>query len=418
MPEEADRQLAACLDRIGIIEDEESQSKEPSAVPEDKEKEKSATPAEENGNHQEMEVDTSAEKKDKKRESKENGVDDSERKRPVSDFKFNICDGGFTQLHTIWKNENDVVQRDGLEYEMWNRRHDYWLLAGITVHGYGLYSLIMKDPRFSIIKEGFKCDEDRPNHNEIMLKFLQRRFKLLEQALIIEEQLRRATMLTYGQKPPVEEKKANGETPAVNGTATVANGESSEVHGEVNGNGESSKNPAEAMETEEKEKSSTPVEKAEAKPATEKPIELEKKYVQINTLIDANQALAKEAFAGNKAAATALIKYLSQFEDILNDMKADVSRLPATVAQLPVVSERLELSERSILNRLTTRDTEATAGVSPLPPPGPFVTEVIGTRFTGLQPKFSVLASRQAPKTPSFGLPVIVPLDDKRKLKH
>lgn len=37
---------------------------------------------------------------------------------------------------------------------------------------------------------------------------------------------------------------------------------------------------------------------------------------------------------------------LSQLEDLLNDMKGDVSRLPATLARLRPVTERLGMTER------------------------------------------------------------------------
>ena len=37
-------------------------------------------------------------------------------------------------------------------------RHDYWLLAGIVVHGYGRWQDIQNDPRFAIINEPFKMD--------------------------------------------------------------------------------------------------------------------------------------------------------------------------------------------------------------------------------------------------------------------
>lgn len=51
-------------------------------------------------------------------------------------FMFNIADGGFTELHTLWLNEEKAAV-PGREYEIWHRRHDYWLLAGIVTHGYG-----------------------------------------------------------------------------------------------------------------------------------------------------------------------------------------------------------------------------------------------------------------------------------------
>ena len=52
-----------------------------------------------------------------------------------------------------------------------------------------------------IINEPFKADQGKGNFLEMKNKFLARRFKLLEQALVIEEQLRRAAYLNLTQDP-------------------------------------------------------------------------------------------------------------------------------------------------------------------------------------------------------------------------
>ena len=74
-----------------------------------------------------------------KEEKKENGEvkkegDDKEKAKAKEDkphkFMFNIADGGFTELHTLWQNEERAAV-PGREYEIWHRRHDYWLLAGL-----------------------------------------------------------------------------------------------------------------------------------------------------------------------------------------------------------------------------------------------------------------------------------------------
>lgn len=46
---------------------------------------------------------------------------------------------------------------------------------------------------------------------------------------------------------------------------------------------------------------------------------------------------------------------LKQLEELLSDMKADVTRLPATIARIPPVAVRLQMSERNILSRLASR---------------------------------------------------------------
>ncbi|CAH8474380.1 unnamed protein product [Schistosoma margrebowiei] len=109
-------------------------------------------------------------------------------------FMFNIADGGFTELHTIWLNEQRALIKDR-EAEIWHRRHDYWLLAGVVQHGYGRWQDIHNDPHYAIVNEPFKNETQKANFLEIKNRFLARRFKLLEQALIIEEQLRRAALL-------------------------------------------------------------------------------------------------------------------------------------------------------------------------------------------------------------------------------
>lgn len=37
-------------------------------------------------------------------------------------FMFNIADGGFTELHTLWINEEKAAV-PGREYEIWHRRY-------------------------------------------------------------------------------------------------------------------------------------------------------------------------------------------------------------------------------------------------------------------------------------------------------
>jgi len=48
------------------------------------------------------------------------------------------------------------------------------------------------------------------------------------------------------------------------------------------------------------------------------------------------------------------LQVLNQLEELLSDMKSDVSRLPASLARIPPVAQRLQMSERSILSRLVT----------------------------------------------------------------
>ncbi|XP_075417004.1 chromodomain-helicase-DNA-binding protein 3 isoform X3 [Tenrec ecaudatus] len=132
-------------------------------------------------------------------ESRSNGRREERAEKPR--FMFNIADGGFTELHTLWQNEERAAISSGKLNEIWHRRHDYWLLAGIVLHGYARWQDIQNDAQFAIINEPFKTEANKGNFLEMKNKFLARRFKLLEQALVIEEQLRRAAYLNLSQEP-------------------------------------------------------------------------------------------------------------------------------------------------------------------------------------------------------------------------
>merc|ERR1712203_1083676 len=206
---------------------------------------------------------------DKVEEDKEATKDETkkEEKKEVEEvkdelvFKFNIADGGFTELHTLWQNEEKAAV-PGREFEIWPRRHDYWLLSGIVCHGYGRWQDIQNDQRFTIINEPFKMDVGKGNFLEIKNKFLARRFKLLEQALVIEEQLRRAAFLNLTQDAA---------------------------------------HPAMALNS---------------------------RFAEVECLAESHQHLSKESLAGNNPANAVLHKVLNQLEELLSDMKSDVSRLP------------------------------------------------------------------------------------------
>nr|KAF6443354.1 chromodomain helicase DNA binding protein 5 [Molossus molossus] len=204
-------------------------------------------------------------------------------------FMFNIADGGFTELHTLWQNEERAAVSSGKIYDIWHRRHDYWLLAGIVTHGYARWQDIQNDPRYMILNEPFKSEIHKGNYLEMKNKFLARRFKLLEQALVIEEQLRRAAYLNMTQDP---------------------------------------NHPAMALNA---------------------------RLAEVECLAESHQHLSKESLAGNKPANAVLHKVLNQLEELLSDMKADVTRLPSMLSRIPPVAARLQMSERSILSRLTNR---------------------------------------------------------------
>merc|ERR1712045_291329 len=265
-------------------------------------------------------------------EVKEESKDKAEEDRKPHKFMFNIADGGFTELHTLWQNEEKAAV-PGREYEIWHRRHDYWLLAGIVTHGYGRWQDIQNDHRFSIINEPFKMDVGKGNFLEIKNKFLARRFKLLEQALVIEEQLRRAAYLNLTQD-------AN--------------------------------HPAMALNT---------------------------RFTEVECLAESHQHLSKESLAGNKPANAVLHKVLNQLEELLSDMKSDVSRLPASLARIPPVAQRLQMSEHSILSRLATGGSSHNSSSSQITAAGQFPQGFSqgqlagmfgGVNFAQFRPQYSI----------------------------
>uniref|UniRef100_A0A673BB27 Chromodomain helicase DNA binding protein 4a n=1 Tax=Sphaeramia orbicularis TaxID=375764 RepID=A0A673BB27_9TELE len=244
----------------------------------------------------------SEDKEDMKKEGEDRGttipvvnVSEEKKKATKQRFMFNIADGGFTELHSLWQNEERAATVTKKTFEIWHRRHDYWLLAGIIQHGYARWQDVQNDVRFAILNEPFKGEMSRGNFLEIKNKFLARRFKLLEQALVIEEQLRRAAYLNMTEDPA---------------------------------------HPSMALNT---------------------------RFSEVECLAESHQHLSKESMSGNKPANAVLHKVLKQLEELLSDMKADVTRLPATIARIPPVAVRLQMSERNILSRLASRGPDVTA---------------------------------------------------------
>uniref|UniRef100_A0A8C2JW32 Chromodomain helicase DNA binding protein 5 n=1 Tax=Cyprinus carpio TaxID=7962 RepID=A0A8C2JW32_CYPCA len=241
-----------------------------------------------------------------------------------------------SELHTLWQNEERAAVSSGKMYDIWHRRHDYWLLAGIVTHGYARWQDIQNDPRYAILNEPFKTEMHKGNYLEMKNKFLARRFKLLEQALVIEEQLRRAAYLNMTQD---------------------------------------ASHPAMALNT---------------------------RFAEVECLAESHQHLSKESLAGNKPANAVLHKVLNQLEELLSDMKADVTRLPSMLSRVPPVSARLQMSERGILSRLTSRGNE--------PPPhgyaggfrGPGGTAMVNYSQMPLGPYVSV--SSNGPPAPTSHL--------------
>merc|ERR1712013_631162 len=162
---------------VAMETDEKKEAKEEEVKDEPKEDKESKDEVKEVTAEGDKKENGTSEEEKKEDEPKE---DKKEEKKEDPKFMFNIADGGFTELHTLWQNEEKAAV-PGREYEIWHRRHDYWLLSGIVCHGYGRWQDIQNDQRFTIINEPFKMDVGKGNFLEIKNKFLARRFKLLEQ---------------------------------------------------------------------------------------------------------------------------------------------------------------------------------------------------------------------------------------------
>merc|ERR1711920_211773 len=99
---------------------------------------------------------------------------------------------------------------------------------------------------------------------------------------------------------------------------------------------------------------------------------LSQRFSEVECLAECHQHLSKESLAGNKPANAVLNKVLTQLEELLSDMKSDVSRLPASLARIPPVAQRLQMSERSILSRLASSASGGAAGSTSVTPAGQF----------------------------------------------
>ena len=110
-----------------LDEKEDSKEKDKSEVKKEEEKEENKEGEEKEG---EMK---GAEKKEGEKAEEDTKEGEKKESELTQKFMFNIADGGFTELHTLWANEQRALQA-GREHEVWHRRHDYWLLTGIVTY--------------------------------------------------------------------------------------------------------------------------------------------------------------------------------------------------------------------------------------------------------------------------------------------
>lgn len=92
------------------------------------EKEKKEEETKENGKAAEETKEKKEEEEDEEKDKEGGDKEGSTKKKeiePVSKrkFMFNIADGGFTELHTLWQNEEKAAV-PGRECEIWHRRYN------------------------------------------------------------------------------------------------------------------------------------------------------------------------------------------------------------------------------------------------------------------------------------------------------
>jgi hypothetical protein len=86
--------------------------------------------------------------------------------------------------------------------------------------------------------------------------------------------------------------------------------------------------------------------------ATGSVLALNTKFSELETLADSHYHLSTQSANGNKPANDVLKRVLVQLEELLNDMKQEVNRIPVSLTRLAPVTERLKMQERDILNKL------------------------------------------------------------------
>ncbi|KFP09972.1 Chromodomain-helicase-DNA-binding protein 5, partial [Egretta garzetta] len=189
-------------------------------------------------------------------------------------FMFNIADGGFTELHTLWQNEERAAISSGQIYDIWHRLG--WGLCLLPTRAMLCVpfwdSQRLTGPCFLLAQTAGAAGACRAvpacaGAGSGPESFPSPTSQLLEQALVIEEQLRRAAYLNMTQDPS---------------------------------------HPAMALNA---------------------------RLAEVECLAESHQHLSKESLAGNKPANAVLHKVLNQLEELLSDMKADVTRLPSMLSR-------------------------------------------------------------------------------------
>ncbi|KAI7684861.1 hypothetical protein SSS_03217 [Sarcoptes scabiei] len=252
----------------------------------------------------------------------DNDDDEADYYKPDS-FEFNIQDAGLTELHTLWYfEEKESKLKQG--YDIWNKRHDYWMLCAIVKHGYERWNDINADEDFRILNEPFK------NSANFRDKFMERRLKLLEQALVIEEQLRRFAHLKDQQLyVSIECEDSDSKT------KPMKDDEESEVKMEIEETNEESKSKENDVKEEKVDFKKEDDQTKQSKTLAEKNDENKENEEEKEEKLILNPSIQRAS---------------NQIEDLLIDMKSDCARIPQTVQRIPTIANRLQLGPRALPN--------------------------------------------------------------------
>jgi hypothetical protein len=146
---------------------------------------------------------------------------------------------------------------------------------------------ILADPRFALLNEPFKAGQAKADFVEDRNNFLKRRHKLLEQALVIEEQLRRVgNQFEQLDKPVFEDDE-------VQFVSSSGAGD------------------------------------------------------RFTKLVVANHQLTRRVLPKNGVSAAMVYKSLLQLNAMLQEMRSDVSRMSVKVDQLPSVCDQLKVDKEA-----------------------------------------------------------------------
>jgi len=120
------------------------------------------------------------------------------------------------------------------------------------------------------------------------------------------------------------------------------------------------------------------------------------RFTDLDCLADGHHYLVKECLQGDRKSILFLRKALAKMEDLLMEMKSDLSRLPNELAKIPSVSKQLKMDEISTLSKLANKGTIATTQAHSVITQAPSVVTMAMSGSTGGADKLKQVAPKQA----------------------